>query len=170
MNGLGVQVKACSKCGQEKYVGQFHRRVRSKDGLQSYCKDCMRECDSIREGSTKRKHSRLVHRRGWREKNRAKINKYNREWRKNNTKRSNEHRYSSDKRHPQKRRARRAVSYMVEHGLWPPAWTMVCEVCQEAQAAHWHHHNGYNEKHKLDTIAVCVTCHVDEHRKEVIYE
>lgn len=50
------------------------------------------------------------------------------------------------------------------YGNFPPAWTMVCEHCREAQAAHWHHHNGYADEYKLDVIALCFDCHGKEHR------
>jgi len=36
----GTAVKQCSACGLEKHVSDFHKRVRSKDGLCSYCKTC----------------------------------------------------------------------------------------------------------------------------------
>jgi hypothetical protein len=32
--------KRCSCCGEVKPVGDFHRRSRSKDGLQAWCKAC----------------------------------------------------------------------------------------------------------------------------------
>ena len=33
-------MKFCSKCGQTKSRGEFHRRTGRSDGLQSACKDC----------------------------------------------------------------------------------------------------------------------------------
>lgn len=34
--------KTCSKCGLTKTTGDFHRRARSPDGLQAWCKECTR--------------------------------------------------------------------------------------------------------------------------------
>jgi 5-methylcytosine-specific restriction endonuclease McrA len=45
-------VKTCSKCGQERPLGEFHKRARSKDGLQAYCKGC---CVVITEAWRKQK-------------------------------------------------------------------------------------------------------------------
>jgi hypothetical protein len=61
-------------------------------------------------------------------------------------------------------RARTAVGAAVRRNALPPAWTMVCDKCQEAQAAHWHHHRGYERDSRLDVIALCVSCHSKEHR------
>lgn len=36
-------IKRCSKCRQEKDRGAFSKRARSKDGLQSWCRACLRE-------------------------------------------------------------------------------------------------------------------------------
>ena len=71
-------------------------------------------------------------------------------------------------RYPEKLRARRLVQYQVSAGRFPPANTMVCDICQEALAAHWHHHNGYGPGHEIDVIAVCTQCHpiADKQAKE----
>ena len=36
-------MKTCSRCGAEKPKSEYNRRVRSSDGLQSYCKTCTAE-------------------------------------------------------------------------------------------------------------------------------
>jgi hypothetical protein len=33
--------KVCTKCGRVRPVGQFHKRNRSRDGLEAHCKTCM---------------------------------------------------------------------------------------------------------------------------------
>lgn len=68
-------------------------------------------------------------------------------------------------RHPERYAARHMVNREVEAGRFPAANTMVCDICGEALAAHWHHHNGYGPGHEIDVIAVCIKCHADEHRK-----
>ena len=70
------------------------------------------------------------------------------------------------RRHPLRYKAHAAVALAVKHDDLPAAKTMVCEVCGEALAAHWHHHNGYAPECHLDVIAVCIECHGKAHRKE----
>jgi len=35
-----METKKCSKCGRELPVTEFYKKVKSKDGLQSYCRSC----------------------------------------------------------------------------------------------------------------------------------
>ncbi len=39
--------KRCSKCGETKPLDEFHVRTRSYDGVQAFCKPCMREANQI---------------------------------------------------------------------------------------------------------------------------
>lgn len=39
-------MKICKKCGVTKSFDMFYKRTTSKDGLQSYCKDCRKIIDS----------------------------------------------------------------------------------------------------------------------------
>ena len=68
------------------------------------------------------------------------------------------------RQHPQRVLARKAVAQEVHMFRFPAANTMVCEVCGEALAHHWHHHNGYEPEHALDVIAVCRECHFAIHK------
>lgn len=38
-----METKKCSKCGRELPLTEFNRRAASPDGLQHWCKDCVRE-------------------------------------------------------------------------------------------------------------------------------
>jgi hypothetical protein len=60
-------------------------------------------------------------------------------------------------------RARVAVGTAVRRGKLPVVSTMICCVCNEAQAEQWHHHNGYDKAHWLDVVPVCRECHGKEH-------
>ena len=71
-------------------------------------------------------------------------------------------------RNPEKEAARRKVKIEVRAFRFPPANTMVCDICGEALAHHWHHHNGYSPEHALDVIAVCRLCHIAAHKKEYV--
>ena len=65
--------------------------------------------------------------------------------------------------YPEKALARQKVATEVRSGRFPRANTMVCGICGEALAAHWHHHNGYEPEYQLDVIAVCIECHTTAH-------
>lgn len=39
-----TEKKKCGKCTRSKPLNDFHKHKRSKDGLQSYCKNCQVEC------------------------------------------------------------------------------------------------------------------------------
>lgn len=101
--------------------------------------------------------------RRWREKNRGHITEYNAERYAENP----EYLYTAVRKSEQKHRqhylARKAVWYAVSVGKLPPAWSMVCEICGEAQAAHYHHHHGYDIEHRLDVQPVCTECHGKAH-------
>ena len=38
-----MKTKICSKCGEEKPLGEFYKNNSSKDGLYAYCKECSRK-------------------------------------------------------------------------------------------------------------------------------
>lgn len=42
-NAVETTTKRCPRCGQVKPVGEFHKKSKSKDGLQTYCKICQSE-------------------------------------------------------------------------------------------------------------------------------
>jgi len=83
------------------------------------------------------------------ERGRKLVNQHNKKWRAANL---------------EKAKAQRKVNYQVSSGQFPSAGTMVCDVCQEALAHHWHHHNGYGPGHEIDVIAICRPCHYEAHR------
>jgi RNase P subunit RPR2 len=158
-----VSKKKCNKCGKSKDVTEFHKRVAAKDGLHSHCKSCVSMADRNRDPDKVAQHKKLT--REWRDRNRDRIATYNaRRYEEDPQYFINASR-KSERKNPQRARARKAVSRKVQMGLFPPAWAMVCEKCEEAQAAHWHHHNGYEKEHMIDVIAVCTTCHGKEHWK-----
>ena len=48
-------MKVCSKCKQSKAVNDFSKRAHRKSGLQSWCKECHREVDKMRQKTYKKK-------------------------------------------------------------------------------------------------------------------
>lgn len=139
--------KYCSRCRTEKSHSEFRPRPGRGDGLQTYCNKCVRE-----------------YKRVYKQRNQERVTRLNREYIAKNRSRLNMLTRESMNRHPVAVSARSAISSAVTKGKFPPAWTMVCEHCQEAQASHWHHHKGYESEYKLDVIALCVECHGKEHR------
>lgn len=51
-------MKTCTKCGETKPVEGFHKRAKSKDGLMSWCKVCMKAHDQARNVVPERKAMR----------------------------------------------------------------------------------------------------------------
>ena len=50
---LVQDTKLCTKCGQEKFLTEFYKKTKSKDGLQQWCKDCQNQ--STEQARQKRK-------------------------------------------------------------------------------------------------------------------
>lgn len=101
--------------------------------------------------------------RSWRERNRERIAEYNAMRFEEKPVAMRAAIKASRQKYPEHRKAHKAVAYAVKSGKFPPAWTMVCEHCQEALAAEYHHHKGYEPEHKLDVIALCTECHGKAH-------
>ncbi|MFF6966038.1 endonuclease VII domain-containing protein [Streptomyces anthocyanicus] len=89
--------KKCGRCEEAKPVSEFHKRARSVDGLQAFCKGCMRSnkqtwrsdnpeqnrsTDQAWREANKKKIAET--RAAYRQANKDKLNEYNREWRKKN--------------------------------------------------------------------------------------
>ena len=115
-------------------------------------------------------------RREYRKENRERVSQRQRKWYAGNRERVLDHIKANPKigraaanrqreMHPERISARKQVIYEVQAGRFPPANTMVCELCEEALAVHWHHHNGYGPGHETDVIAVCRECHTAAHKK-----
>jgi RNA polymerase subunit RPABC4/transcription elongation factor Spt4 len=54
--------KICARCGEEKSVDDFNRRSSSRDGRQSYCKTCGRDCSKTWMGAVRAAHPLPSHR------------------------------------------------------------------------------------------------------------
>lgn len=49
-----MATKTCTACGATKSVSDFYAHPKSRDGLQSHCKTCMRESAATRYAATRR--------------------------------------------------------------------------------------------------------------------
>lgn len=54
-------LKRCPKCGQTKPVSEFYRNLRTADGLQVWCKECLDgSCKASRQRNVERNLRRLA--------------------------------------------------------------------------------------------------------------
>lgn len=177
--------KTCIDCCEAKPVSQFSKNRNSKDGLNSYCKPCAsvryarwREANQEQRNQYMRdwhqanlEHETRYARERYRndEAHRRKVLAWAREYRRRNLADVRERHWQGKQARGFQNdmtRAHTTVNRAVRRGLLPPAWTMVCESCQEMQAAHWHHHKGYERENWLDVTALCLDCHGKEHRAD----
>lgn len=176
-------LKVCSKCGEAKPTEQFSKTRGSKDGLRAYCKPCSSaEYKRWREENQEKRNAYM---REWHQANLEHETRYAREryqndeeYRRKVLEWQHNHRLAQpEKVREQERAAKRAKGYQndqrraqttvaraIRRGLLPPAWSMVCDGCDEAQAAHWHHHKGYDRQYWLEVTPLCLDCHGKEHR------
>lgn len=176
-------LKVCVDCNESKPAAQFSKNRNSKDGLNSYCKPCASARYKLWREQNQEKRSAYM--REWHQANLEHETSYKRErYRSNEVHRRHvlelgrayRQRNADDvrQRHWQGKkakgfqndmtRARTTVNRAVRRGILPPAWSMVCDGCQEAQAAHWHHHQGYERQNWLNVVSLCLDCHGKEHR------
>lgn len=73
-----METKRCSKCGINKPSDSFYRNRHRKDGLNCYCKECMKVAQAL--SNEKHKDKRKVYRHSSYEKNKESENKNTREY------------------------------------------------------------------------------------------
>lgn len=172
------ELKICVKCQTAKPLSEFYQVKSGKDTSRyhSYCRDCT-SAVSLEWHTENQEYVREKARILWRQNRTDKLAsqraryrenqeyraQYARRWYWQQPEKSREMARQYVVNNPEKNRARAAVSYAVKTGKFPPAWSMVCEDCKEAQAAEWHHHKGYAPEHKKDVIALCHECHGKAH-------
>lgn len=144
--------KVCTRCGETKSLDRFYqyKSGEKKGRYRHHCASCFQETFAERFSDPQK---------------RLELTAKRREWRKNNPERVKEIKLKTENKNWERTSARRAVAYQVRKSSFPPAWTMVCEICDEAQAKNWHHHKGYDGENRLNVIAVCMSCHFLEHKE-----
>lgn len=81
-------MKYCSKCRINKKLSEFGKSSSKADGIQAYCKECMKACrkSSKRPDGWVRKTANMAeYQRVYREKNRTHLKELNDDWRKKNS-------------------------------------------------------------------------------------
>lgn len=175
-------LKVCTKCGESKPLSEYyiHKTGRLSGKPFSRCAECLRTIrregrDKHAENASYRqkiasdpeyRKKRNDKSRAWREENRVHIAEYDRRIRAEMEGRATFYNRQWRERYPERVRAHYAVAHAVRVGEIPPASTLICEHCQEAQAANYHHHNGYEPEFWLDVVALCTECHGREHRRD----
>jgi hypothetical protein len=123
------EMKACTKCGEIKPVGEFHRRTRSRDGLTPQCKACAHQRSLADYGANRDRRRQAQER--WRADNREHVQAKRREWAEQNPERAA---FLSRRSHLQTR-----------YGLTPEAYDSllaaqggVCAICGEKPSGERH--------------------------------
>lgn len=173
--------KRCNKCAIEKSLECFSKTKRNKDGFQRECKSCV--SDYKRQN---REHI-AVTQQAWRLANLEEQREYDRNYYSKNATRkreyhrnryfqekSNEEAYKkklerarvlnrmSQRRYPERQKARKAVIMAIKCGkLSRPNTCSKCSVACKPEA----HHDSYDEDKRIDVRWLCKQCHEAHHRK-----
>jgi 5-methylcytosine-specific restriction endonuclease McrA len=103
-------VKYCSKCGNARPHSEFKKNKGHKDGLESSCRDCLKEYNKIYRFANKERMSYLS--RQWKIKNKEKHLAGSKAWRENNPERQKENTERWRKNNPDKVKAIKKRWYM----------------------------------------------------------
>ena len=66
-----TETKRCPRCGQTKPVSEWHKNKASRDGLQAYCKPCLRAYRRQRMADSDRREHYNEQQRAWRRQRKA---------------------------------------------------------------------------------------------------
>lgn len=150
--------KVCWTCRQAIPAGGFSRSKRSKDGLQTQCKQCFAEYQRNWLAKVGAKERRVLLMAQWFDKHPG----YKKEHRAKNVARDRERRQIHRANNPEVYKARYCIFRLVKSGKIPRAKELTCVTCGKP-ARHYHHHRGYAREHWEDVIPVCVSCHRKHH-------
>lgn len=156
-----IITKLCSRCGVGKPVSKFYKNRSRPDGLDTWCKVCVKEYRStpymravavksvMRYRRTER--GRELHRQ-------CNARYYQTEKGKKDKARGTK---AYQKQHVDKTRAHRAVNDAVRYGKLPSIHVRKCVDC--GQQANHYHHESYAIDRFLDVIPLCLGCHGIRH-------
>ena len=142
--------KRCPRCKEIKPISEFFKRQQSKDRLQYKCKTCCLQYNQSEKGrvanrKAKKKYNKTP-------KGKATKKKYER------TPKGKAVKKRFKARHPNQIKAKNAVNHAITAGKLPRPDTLLCHYCPKP-AQQYHHWHGYEPKHWLDVIPVCILCH-----------
>jgi hypothetical protein len=185
--------KRCSRCGEEKPLGEFHKSAKSTDGAAWNCKDCQREYakkwaqdnpervtenrvrwraenpDRVRELAQRNPERRSATAARWRQENRERKKATDEQWEADNPERLAAKRDRLRAAYPEKYEARTAVAAALNRGdLVRPK---ICETCHgpgqpyaDGRAPIQAHHPDYSQP--LDVEWLCRDCHGARHHDQ----
>ena|SRR5215216_5785102 len=171
----GMKTKKCPSCRVSKPVGDFSRSKTSKDGRQSWCKECSnarakkwreanpeRAASKSRDWETNNRQRVIENRRAWRERNPDYMREYLKRWHEKNPGKLRKTLAQSEARYPERVKARHALNAAIARGdiTKPDA----CECCgREATGRELQgHHPDYSKA--LDVRWLHIECHADLHK------
>lgn len=148
----------CRKCNIEKYIYDFYKAEKKKNGVTSWCKECTKKTGY--KGEELKKYNAK-----YRRENKRKISALNKKWRKNNPQKINE--IQKRKRlNPvefKKIKCREKTRQLIRYGKLKK--TNICENCylkkQKISSPTHCHHTDYNDPYTF--IELCETCHRSLH-------
>lgn len=114
-------MKFCTKCNQEKNVQFFSKSKRSKDGLQSWCKECSNAARA--KWNQENPEKRAAANKSWEERNQNKVREKSLKWRNQNIERARENarnwKKNNPDRHARIEQKRRALKALADIGDFP---------------------------------------------------
>ena len=132
-----IITKTCSKCKQPKPLSEFYPRKDRPCGYLAWCKNCFAIYRKNQGRTNQKKYIRT-------EKGRICHVINNRKYANN---------------HPEKIKARCAVSNAITTNKLLRPTFFYCKCGKPAEQ--YHHWKGYEPKHYLDVIPICIKCHKD---------
>lgn len=161
--------KVCSKCKQEKPIGEFNKRKERKqgNGLSSKCKSCLSKISKIWRNKNrerliaKLKQYHITHQeeaRKYRRANRKRDSEYEKQYYKINKEKRLEYQRQYRVKNKQKIHAQALIQYQVSRGyIIPPT---LCQKCKQ-KLVQCSHHPDYSKP--LKVYWICDECHMRIH-------
>lgn len=148
-------MKTCNKCQRSLPLEDFHRHKGFKDGRRKVCKACSCQNSKKYYANNREKHLEVC--RDWQNKNREKVQEYQRQARR----RSKEVARRWIVNNPERAKAQKKLNYAVFKGELERSEK--CQVCGCVHRNIQAHHYDYSKP--LEVIWVCTGCHGWIHRK-----
>lgn len=162
-------MKTCTKCNTAKPLEQFRKDPRCAGGHKCLCNDCKREYNRLRyQRVPKVREQQRVYRRSEHGRHLYRAAVQRREnlltfAEKRDLGRVKKERAKLNPDYWNRRHVSNAVFRAVKRGDLPPVVSLECQSCGKP-AQHYHHHNGYDQEHRLDVVPLCSLCHGHSHR------
>lgn len=142
-------MKKCKTCGQEKPISEYYKKGISKKGIQLYQSNC-------------KKCSREIYK-NWAIVNHDRFNKTRRKWAKRNRAKLAAMKARHRKKHPDKTKARNAITMKLAKNRLTPKPCATCGVRPTAAYPTEAHHPDYSKP--FEVVWLCRKHHLEEHGK-----